>query len=179
MINPVLAYLHNSYGDGQFHDLTPLLKQDPANITQTSIHNLHLEGLIEVQEASAFEGTRDAGDIRPIYGRLTEQGHFFMEGDIKIATIIRAINNQLILELLYKDEDGHEETVVLSPYVYGKDTEEKPTVWGSVSDEEESNRSFPLDQITINERPVGNFTVNKEMMLDQPRDIDVIAQVQY
>lgn len=179
MINPVLAYLHDFYGDGQFHDLTPLIKQDPANVSQTSIHNLHLEGLIEVQEPSAFEGTRNADHIRPIYGRLTEQGHYFMEGDIKIAAVISAINNQHIIELLYKNEDGHEETVVLSPYIYGKDTEEKPTIWGSVSDEQESHRSFLLNQITISEKPVGTFTVNKEMMLSQPRDIDVIAQVQY
>ena len=179
MINPVLTYLHDFYGDGQFHDLTPLMQRDPSNISETYIHNLHLEGLIELQEPSAFEGSKNPEHIHSIYGRLTEQGSYYMEGAPKIAAIINAINNQLILDLIYKDEKGHEETVVLSPYVYGKDTEEKPTVWGLVLGEEEKKRRFLLDQITITEKPVGNFTVNKDMMLSQPRDIDVVAQVQY
>lgn len=179
MINTVLAYLHNFYGDGQFHDLTPLMKKNPSAFSETFIYNLHLEGLIEIKEPSAFDTSHDTDEIHPIQGRLTEKGIYYLDGNRKIETIIKAIEDQLILNVLYRDEDGYEEQVALSPYVYGKDPEERACVWGAVSGEGEDKRRFLLDHITVTEEPVGSFRVDKEMMLSQPRDIDIVAQVQY
>ena len=179
MINPVLTYLHDFYGDGQFHDLTPLINQSSSDVSETAIHNLHLEGLIEMQEPSAFENTETVNHKHPMRGRLTERGMFFLEGDRKIATVIRAIDNQQTLDILFRDADGHEERVALSPYIYGKDPEERAVVWGAVSGRDKKHRRFLLDEITITEEPVGTFALDHEMKLSQPRDIDVIAQVAY
>ncbi|MBF9252711.1 hypothetical protein I2I11_05380 [Pontibacter sp. 172403-2] len=179
MINPVLTYLHDFYGDGRFYDLTPLINQNLPGISEAAIQNLHLEGLIDIEEPSVFEDTGDTGHRHPIYGRLTETGIYYMEGNRKIAAVIRAIENQAVLHILYRDEKGHEEKVTLSPYVYGKDPEERASVWGAVSGSDKKHRRFLLDQITITEGPTGTFKIDKEMMLSQPRDIDVIAQVPY
>ena len=179
MINTVLTYLHDFYGDGQFHDLTPLIRQNPSAFSETFIYNLHLDGFIEIQEPTAFDHSKDTDDIHPIYGRLTEKGLYYLEGNSEIQTIIRAIGDQLILDVLYRDEDGNEEKVALSPYIYGKDTEERAWVWGAVSSGDEKHRRFLLDQITVSEEPVGSFRVDKEMILSQPRDIEVVAQVRY
>lgn len=179
MINPILTYLHDFYGDGQFHDLTPLINQSSSTVSETAIHNLHLEGLIEVQEPSAFEDAETEDHRHHMRGRLTERGMFFLEGDRKIAAVIRAIENQSIIDILYRDEDGHEERVALSPYIYGKDPEERAAVWGAVSGADKKHRRFLLDEITITEEPVGTFAIDNEMKLSQPRDIDVVAQVPY
>lgn len=179
MINTVLTYLHGFYGDEQYHDLTPLIKRNPSAFSETFIYNLHLDGFIEIQEPTAFDDSKDTDEIHPIYGKLTEKGLYFMEGNSTISTIIKAIEQQLILEILYRDEDGDEESVTLSPYVYGKDSEERTWVWGAVSGEDTIHRRFLLDRITITDEPVGSFRVDKEMMLSQPRDIEVVAQVQY
>lgn len=179
MINTVLTYLHDFYGDEQFHDLTPLIKKDPSAISEVFIYNLHLDGFIEIQEPTAFDNSKDTDEVHPIAGRLTEKGLYYLEGNRKITTIIKAIEEQLILDVLYRDEDGHEEQVALSPYVYGKDTEERAWVWGAVSSENKDHERFLLDQLTIEETPVGSFRVDREMKLSQPRDIEVVAQVQY
>lgn len=179
MINTVLTYLHNFYGDGKFHDLTPIIQKDPSAISETFIYNLHLDGFIEIQEPTAFDDSKDIDRVHPIAGRLTEKGLYYMEGNRKISTIIRAIEDQLILDVLYRDEDGNEEKVALSPYVYGKDSEERAWVWGAVSGEDKEHDRFLLEQITVTEEPVGSFRVDKEMILSQPRDIEVVAQVQY
>lgn len=179
MINPVLTYLRDFYGDGQFYDLTPLINQSSNTVSETAIHNLHLEGLIEVQEPSAFENAEDANHKHPMRGRLTERGMFFLEGDQKAATVMSAINNQQVLDILYRDEDGHEERVALSPYIYGKDPEEKAVVWGAVAGHGKKHRRFQLEDVTITDEPTGTFAIDHEMKLSQPRDIDVIAQVEY
>lgn len=179
MINTVLTYLHGFYGDGQFHDLTPLIKKNPSAFSETFIYNLHLDGFIQIQEPSAFDDSRDKDEIHPIYGKLTEKGMYYLEGNRKITTIIKAIEDQLILDIQYRNEDGEDERLTLSPYIYGKDSEERAWVWGSVSGEDDENRRLLLDNMTITEEPVGSFRVDKEMMLSQPRDIEVIAQVQY
>lgn len=179
MVNTVLTYLHGFYKDGQYHDLTPLMKRNPSVFSETFIYNLHLDGFIEIKEPTAFDHSKDTDEIHPIHGRLTEKGMYYLEGNRKNATIIKAIEGLLILDVLYRDEDGHEERVALSPYVYGKDTEERAWVWGAVSGDIEGKRRFLLDQITVTEEPVGSFRIDKEMMLSQPRDIEVVAQVQY
>jgi len=182
MINPVLTYLHDFYGDGQFHDLTPLIRQNPSEISETYIHNLHLDGFIEIQEASAFKGSDNPEHVHPIFGRMTEKGMYYLEGNQKAAVIIRAIENQSVLSILYRTDKGHEEQVALSPYIYGKDSEERAWVWGAAAaadDDDTADRRFLLDQITLTDKPLSTFTIDKEMMLSQPRDIEVVAQVQY
>ncbi|GAB3532065.1 hypothetical protein GCM10027443_15310 [Pontibacter brevis] len=179
MINSVLTYLHEFYGDGKFHDLTPLIRKNPSAFTEGFIYNLHLDGFIEIQEPSAFDSSNDRDEIHPVYGRLTDKGMYYLDGDRKIATVIKAIEDQLIIDIAYTDEDGHEERVALSPYVYGKDTEERACVWGIVSGDDNTHRRFLLDNVVVTEEPVGSFRVDKEMILSQPRDIEVVAQVQY
>ncbi|MCJ8166576.1 hypothetical protein MKJ04_17155 [Pontibacter sp. E15-1] len=179
MINPVLTYLHQYYGDDKFHALTPLMKQNPSVITETYIQNLHLEGFIELKEKTAFDKPKNQEGIQPISGRMTKKGMYYMEGNRKIATIIEAIENQTILNLLLNDGKGHEEQVALAPYVYGKDSDEQSWVWGTVRDGEHKHRRFLLDDITITETAGGTFEVDHEMKLSQPRDIEVVAQVNY
>lgn len=179
MVNKVLSYLRTSYGDGNFHDLTPLMRENPAEITEDSIHNLHLEGLIEMQEPSAFEELAHPRDPHPVLGRLTEKGMYFLEGNSKALAIIRAIEQQHLIDIIYKDEHHKEQYVTLAPYVYGKDTEERAVVWGVLPGDEDEHRRFLLDEIEIEGGPVATFTVNSEVQLSQPRNIDVVAQVKY
>ena len=179
MINTVLTYLQEFYGDRQFHDLTPLIRRNPSAFSETFIYNLHLDGFIEIQEPTAFDDSKDTDDVHPIYGRLTEKGMYYLNGSSKIETIIKAIEDQHILNIMYRNEDGEDERLALSPYVYGKDSEERAWVWGAVSGESDNHRRFLLDNMTVTEEPAGSFRVDKEMMLSQPRDIEVVAQVQY
>jgi hypothetical protein len=179
MVNKVLSYLRTYYGDGGFHDLSPLIRENASEISEEGIHNLHLEGLIEIQEPSAFEELTHPRAPHPILGRLTERGMYFLEGNSKALAIIKAIEEQNVLDIQYKDDDGKESYVSLAPYVYGKDTEERAVVWGVLTNRNNEHRHFLLDDISITGEPYDTFTVDKEMQLSQPRNIDVVAQVKY
>ncbi|MHA6247371.1 hypothetical protein ACXYMU_05485 [Pontibacter sp. CAU 1760] len=179
MINPVLSYLHQYYGDNKFHALTPLMKQNPSEITETYIQNLHLEGFIELKEKTAFETPKNQEEIQPIAAKMTQKGMYYLEGNRKIATIIQAIESQTTLNLLFNDGKGREEQVTLAPYVYGKDSDEQAWVWGTVGGGEHKHRRFLLDDIMITETQGEKFVVDHEMKLSQPRDIEVVAQVNY
>ncbi|WP_347156509.1 hypothetical protein [Pontibacter chitinilyticus] len=181
MVNRVLSYLHGFYGDNSFHNLTPLIKENPSLITENYIHNLHLDGFIEIQEPSAFQELKDINTIPPILGRLTEKGMYFLEGNQKAGAVIRAIENQNMLQLAYTDNDGDEKQVSLAPYIYGKDPQERPVVWGAVAGKSHEHRRFLLDDIRLSEEATtaNTFKVNPEMQLSQPRDIEVVAQVNY
>ncbi|WP_187263829.1 hypothetical protein [Pontibacter beigongshangensis] len=179
MVNRILSYLYQFRGDGQFHDLMPLINKHRSDLSEVEVDDMALEGLIEVHHESAFERPHGSDDPDPFLARITDKGIFFLEGDQKFLAIIEAIEHQRLLHFAYTHTDGRHEDIMLAPYVYGRDPEDRPVVWGVLQGTDHRHHRFLLDHAIIADSPLDTFVVDREMMLSQPRDIEVIARVQY
>ncbi|MFT2010935.1 hypothetical protein ACMA1I_19840 [Pontibacter sp. 13R65] len=179
MVNKILSYLYQFRGDGQFHDLTPLINENRNDLSEVEVDEMALDGLIETHHESAFDEPHITGADKPFLARITDKGIFYLEGDQKFLSIIEAIEHQRLLHFVYTHTNGKREDILLAPYVYGRDTEDRPVVWGVLPGSDREHHRFLLEHAIIADSPLETFEVDREMKLSQPRDLEVIAQVQY
>ncbi|WP_114778410.1 hypothetical protein [Botryobacter ruber] len=179
MTNKILTYLYDYYGDGNFHDIRPVLNQYHDSVSEVDVDDLRLEGLIETKSESVLDHALEPAEKTPLLARITEKGVFILNGDPKITSIIDAINNQNLLHFTYVDAEGRTEDAMVAPYIYGRDPDDRLVVWGAIPGKHHEHRRFLINNMELAAPPQETFNVVKDMMLSQPRDIEVIAQVQY